>query len=1324
MGKSLHIVALLHFVFSGFVGLSQNLVISEVYGGGGNSGATYKNDFIELYNPTATSISLTGWSVQYTSASGTSWQVTNLTGSITAGSFYLIQEAVGSGGTMNLPTPDAIGTINLSGTNGKVALVSSTSALTGSCPLSVIDVVGYGSSNCYEGSATTPALTNTISATRKITCVDTNNNASDFKSASPNPQNSTAPSLSPLGFTSDYPKVQLITSTGLQVVTNLAGIGTTYFVILPSGATAPASIQVKNGQDGNGTPLMSGFQGAIQVTSPSTEFTAIVTNLDSSAPYDVYFVTEQCVLSSPTLVQALTLPAPDITPPDYQSGYPKVQDITSTGFQISSSLDEVGITYFVVLMDGTATPSATQVKAGQDGNGTALSLNQQGQLSVTSANTQYESVMTGLSSSTRYNIYFISEDLALNLQASVVRLDLTTLTPPPFFVENFNSCEGTSSLTKFSVNGEQEWGCTDFGRGSSGIRMNGYSDRAEVNEDWLIAPVVTLGANASLSFYSQFSFAGNPLQLKISSDFTGEGDPTKATWTDLNGNFPTMPVASTSTDASDWTLSSVDLSPYASQKIYVAFVYVSTSTAAARWTLDDITFNNAVASYLQIAPSTLMFNTTGSIKNYTIKGFNLTNDVTVTTSANFTISKDNITFSNSISYTSTEVNNAQPVYVQFTAAMGEIDISTKVISNTSTGVATKNVAVEGTDKSQTLDIATYNLEFFGADVVGAGGEFGPVDDPLQINNVTSVMQTIGADIYGVEEISNDDAFSILVSNLTGYDKIVSDRWSYSFNGPDPNYPPQKIGFIFNTSTVQVVSSRVMFAQMYDSVRAGNISLLPGYPTTDGSTPSNFWSSGRLPFMVTFDVIINGFKKRIRVIDIHAKSGSAPADYDRRKYDVMVLYDSLLANYAHDNIVLLGDFNDDVEASINSGSESPYKVFVDNTSSFNVLTDSISQTGVFTFPSDNSFLDHIISSNELTNAYVNNSISIEDPRAYIPNYAGTTSDHLPVSARFLLFVKTAQTISFSKLANKTFGDTVFTLSASSTSGLSVSFSSSDSTIASVSGNIVTILKAGIVNITASQMGDASYDEATDVIQSLTINKATQTIAFDALPNKTLGDTAFIISATSSSGLPVSFNSSDTTILMIAGDTVTLRGAGAITISANQVGNVSYQAASSVSQRFCINPAKPTVALAGTNMAILTSSASSGNEWFLNGLAIIGATNSTIEASVDGAYSVQVKVDNCLSAPSDNFSIIITGDIPTAKGFVLLYPNPSPDFFFITGINDKETESILIDMAGKYSPIKLEQYGDMLIGNVNTLTNGMYILKIREGNTTHQIKLVKQ
>jgi endonuclease/exonuclease/phosphatase family metal-dependent hydrolase len=173
--------------------LGGTLNISQVYGGGGNSGATYKNDFIELYNASSAAVNLSTYAVQYASASGSSWSETTLSGTIQPGHYYLIQEAAGSGGTSNLPTPEATGTINMSATAGKVVLTKTQTLLTVDNPVSntnVVDFVGFGSADAYEGSGAAPAPSNTTSDLRAGNgATNTYNNASDFSTGTPNPRN-------------------------------------------------------------------------------------------------------------------------------------------------------------------------------------------------------------------------------------------------------------------------------------------------------------------------------------------------------------------------------------------------------------------------------------------------------------------------------------------------------------------------------------------------------------------------------------------------------------------------------------------------------------------------------------------------------------------------------------------------------------------------------------------------------------------------------------------------------------------------------------------------------------------------------------------------------------------------------------------------------------------------------------------------------------------------------------------------------------------------------------------------------------------------------
>ena len=171
----------------------NHLEIYEVYGGGGNSGSTYKNDYVVLYNPTSSSVSVAGWSVQYASAGGSTWIVTGLTGTMQSHSYFLVQEAQGAGGTTNLPAPDASGTITMAATAGEVALCNVVTALSGASPSGsqIIDFVGYGTSaTAYEGSGPTAAPSNTNAVTRKSGGQDSDDNANDFSTSLPHPENS------------------------------------------------------------------------------------------------------------------------------------------------------------------------------------------------------------------------------------------------------------------------------------------------------------------------------------------------------------------------------------------------------------------------------------------------------------------------------------------------------------------------------------------------------------------------------------------------------------------------------------------------------------------------------------------------------------------------------------------------------------------------------------------------------------------------------------------------------------------------------------------------------------------------------------------------------------------------------------------------------------------------------------------------------------------------------------------------------------------------------------------------------------------------------
>ena len=188
---------------------ATNVVISQIYGGGGQSAtATYKNDFAELFNPTAAAVSIAGWSIQYAGVTGASWTTGALNGTIQPYRYCLVM--LGSGGTngINLPVADLTNAnINCSATAGKFALVSNQTALSGSNPPpnpNMVDFVGYGSTaSAFEGSA--PAIGGSSANTNSIIrlnagLADSNSNTNDFTAAAPpTPRNSASPANPPAG---------------------------------------------------------------------------------------------------------------------------------------------------------------------------------------------------------------------------------------------------------------------------------------------------------------------------------------------------------------------------------------------------------------------------------------------------------------------------------------------------------------------------------------------------------------------------------------------------------------------------------------------------------------------------------------------------------------------------------------------------------------------------------------------------------------------------------------------------------------------------------------------------------------------------------------------------------------------------------------------------------------------------------------------------------------------------------------------------------------------------------------------------------------------
>ena len=308
-------------------------------------------------------------------------------------------------------------------------------------------------------------------------------------------------------------------------------------------------------------------------------------------------------------------------------------------------------------------------------------------------------------------------------------------------------------------------------------------------------------------------------------------------------------------------------------------------------------------------------------------------------------------------------------------------------------------------KEDSFDVVTWNIEWFG-DENNSPAAGNPLSDPIQRDSVLTVLLELDADVYTVQEIADDALFIELVNALPGYDYVLSD----AFSNPQGTPPFQKLGFIYKTSTVTPKESRALLTSIHPLYNGGDDSALVNYP----STTTRFFASGRLPFLMTADVTINNVTQEISLIGLHARANSGNDSqnrYDMRKYDVEVLKDSLDVQFADKKFILFGDYNDDVDETVAdiTSTISSFEEYVNDTTRYQIVTDTLSEQGFRSFVFRENMIDHIAISNELFDAYLDGSATVHY-EFYDNDYTTTSSDHFPVSARLVLIEPLTASIS--------------------------------------------------------------------------------------------------------------------------------------------------------------------------------------------------------------------------------------------------------------------------------------------------------------------------
>jgi hypothetical protein len=237
--------------------------------------------------------------------------------------------------------------------------------------------------------------------------------------------------------------------------------------------------------------------------------------------------------------------------------------------------------------------------------------------------------------------------------------------------------------------------------------------------------------------------------------------------------------------------------------------------------------------------------------------------------------------------------------------------------------------------------------------------------------------------------------------MPGYTYVISNYGSHTnttVNPPSALAEAQKLAFIYKTSVVNKLSTTALLSQGINSA-------------ADLTNPAyNYWASGRFPFMMDADVTLNCVTKNVKFVLVHGKANTAPTltSYDRRKRGADSLHYTLQLNYPTDNIIILGDYNDDLDVTITDGvvpNTTSYSAFTGDPSNFTPLTLPLSLAGKKSTVSHDNVIDHVIASNEMVSTYISGTANVlTDVTGLVSNYGSTTSDHYPVFTRYI-FINT-------------------------------------------------------------------------------------------------------------------------------------------------------------------------------------------------------------------------------------------------------------------------------------------------------------------------------
>ncbi len=269
----------------------------------------------------------------------------------------------------------------------------------------------------------------------------------------------------------------------------------------------------------------------------------------------------------------------------------------------------------------------------------------------------------------------------------------------------------------------------------------------------------------------------------------------------------------------------------------------------------------------------------------------------------------------------------------------------------------------------TLDVASWNIEWFG-DPTHA-----PDNDRQQGDNVRDVILGTDVDIWGVAEVVDMGAWARLKAALPGYDGFLANEGPVTSRASYYSATEQKVGVLFKRGLVTLRDAKVILPQFNDDF------------------------AGRPPLQVRFRVKLDGRTGDLVLIVLHMKASADQSSWNRRSRAAAALQQYVREELSAARVLVVGDFNDDVDRSVTRGQPSPYAMIGEDREHFRFLTAPLSARNVSSTATFREMIDHHLASRALAGLELSNSIEVYRVDRFLPNYRRTTSDHFPVISHF-------------------------------------------------------------------------------------------------------------------------------------------------------------------------------------------------------------------------------------------------------------------------------------------------------------------------------------